>query len=45
MCPACRVIRTNGQPVYEPCSPGTPNSTAVTLALLADQGKASQVRC
>jgi Vps4 C terminal oligomerisation domain len=29
--------------MYEPCSPGSPNSLAVTLQQLADQGKASQV--
>lgn len=30
--------------MYEPCSPGLPNSIAVTLQQLADQGKASQVQ-
>lgn len=30
--------------MYEPCSPGTQNSIAVTLQQLADQGKASQVQ-
>lgn len=39
-----RLIRpASGQPMYEPCSPGAPNSIAVTLQQLADQGKASQV--
>jgi hypothetical protein len=41
---SCRLIRpASGQPMYEPCSPGSPNSVAVTLQQLADQGKASQV--